>query len=269
MAGGRDERNERDGDAWRACYDAGRARWPAIDLRWSDFVAFTRDREVISGDDSLAADVYLACACAHGSAPAIAAFEQEYDPVIDHVATRLRTVLPNTEDPKQIVKTRLFVGSLPKIAEYKGKGSLRAWLRVVAARALLNRRSSVTLEPSDARTLEKLLPLAESPEFALLRADYAEECRGALAHAASQLDAKTRTVLRLAFVEGWSIDRLGELYEVHRATAARWVKQAQEKLATETRTELRRRLGVTDSELESILRVVQSSFDTTLTRYLS
>jgi RNA polymerase sigma-70 factor (ECF subfamily) len=68
-------------------------------------------------------------------------------------------------------------------------------------------------------------------------------------------------VLRYQLVDGWSIDRVGELYGVHRATAARWITTARDELGALIRTEVGTQLGITPTEVDSIIRLVQTRLE--------
>jgi RNA polymerase sigma-70 factor (ECF subfamily) len=74
--------------------------------------------------------------------------------------------------------------------------------------------------------------------------------------------------LRYAFVDDLSIDRIGEIYGVHRATAARWIGHARDRFEEQLRAALKARLSVSESELFSILRVTMSGIDVSLARQL-
>ena len=84
----------------------------------------------------------------------------------------------------------------------------------------------------------------------------------------ASLEPRARTILRYAFVDRLSVDALGSLYDVHRATAARWLRAAHEALGQRTRELLIERLGVTSEELASVLALIQSSLDVSLERLL-
>jgi RNA polymerase sigma-70 factor, ECF subfamily len=55
---------------------------------------------------------------------------------------------------------------------------------------------------------------------------------------------------------------------VHRATAARWLTDARERLGEIIRTELAARLQIAAEEVDSIVRLVQSRVDMSLDRLL-
>jgi len=76
-------------------------------------------------------------------------------------------------------------------------------------------------------------------------------------------------VLRLHLLDGLNIDRIGQLHDVHRATAARWLASAREALAKDTQRILQARLQVSRSEFESLLRLVRSDLDVSLCRILA
>jgi len=105
--------------------------------------------------------------------------------------------------------------------------------------------------------LAQWLPIvdAELERFkALYRDDFGRCFREALA----ELPARERTLLRLNIFEKLSIDKIGALFSVHRATAARWLERAKAQLAERTETLLGERLAIGDSDVASIIRLVRS-----------
>ncbi len=94
-----------------------------------------------------------------------------------------------------------------------------------------------------------------------LRERYAAELGRAISDAMAALTARQRTLLRLAYVDGLSVDVLGRMYAVHRATAARWLAAAPEALFDESRLRVEAAL---DAGLTSVIRLVQSQIDVSL-----
>jgi RNA polymerase sigma-70 factor (ECF subfamily) len=97
---------------------------------------------------------------------------------------------------------------------------------------------------------------------------YRAEFRAAFTEALEGLGARHKNMIRLAFVEGLSIDTLGAFHGVHRSTAARWIVDAERALFGAIRARFRERLGVDDEEYASILRLVKSRLDVTFETYL-
>lgn len=218
-----------------------------------------------------AGEVFLAIACGHGDARAIAYFETLYVPEvrrfvagrssnrahIDEVVQRLRaTVLA----PR--VTRRGRTG--PEILDYSGAGPLVAWLRIAAHRILI--RFEATERRKRAAVPGAVVPhAAVDPEAALHRRGSNEALRRALHAAWLGLDADDRLRLRVRYAEGCGIDHVARLEGVHRATAARRLVRAQHRLVTGARTILRRTLRLSDAELDSVLRGLHSQNDVTLT----
>jgi RNA polymerase sigma-70 factor (ECF subfamily) len=75
--------------------------------------------------------------------------------------------------------------------------------------------------------------------------------------------------LRFHLLDGWSIDQIGERYGVHRATAARWVGAAREKLGEDLRKRLAERLAIPASQVSSIVALVTSAIEVSLDRLLA
>jgi RNA polymerase sigma-70 factor (ECF subfamily) len=125
----------------------GRTAWPGLALEDEAFVAFVAERLPGEGDvkdlvaDLPAADLYLACACAHGIAAAVEAFDRRYFGDVDAVLARIRVPGATADDVRQMLREKLFVATAegpPRIAEYSGKGALAGWFRVTATRLALN-----------------------------------------------------------------------------------------------------------------------------------
>ncbi len=71
-------------------------------------------------------------------------------------------------------------------------------------------------------------------------------------------------MLRLYFLDGLSIDRIAAVYAVHRATAARWVARGREALLRGTQEVLGQRFRLDQAEVESLVGIVRSQLDVTL-----
>jgi RNA polymerase sigma-70 factor (ECF subfamily) len=99
-------------------------------------------------------------------------------------------------------------------------------------------------------------------------ARYGPAFKRAFQTALAELEPRERMLLRFQYVDGLTVDQMGALYRVHRATAARWVAQAREKLGEQTRRHLVRELGTHEGGLTSILEIVQGHVDVSLVRVL-
>ncbi len=73
-------------------------------------------------------------------------------------------------------------------------------------------------------------------------------------------------MLRGHFVGGLTIDDLAGRYGVHRATAARWIAAARDRLLVATRRAAAARLESTDAEVDSLMHLVASQLEFSLSR---
>jgi len=213
-----------------------------------------------------AADLYLAAACAAGDAAAIAAFRDVHGPAIRQVLGRLGAPVATIDETEQRVLVMLFVGDAgpPQITTYSGRGRLRSWLRSVAIRT--GRRLMGVLHGGDDREddLDELPAAVRDPELELLRSRYATEVKVAFASALAALTERQRNVLRQYYLDELTIDQLASLYQINRATAARWVAGARLAIVTRTRELLVGELGVASSDVDSIIRLVRSQLSVSL-----
>ena len=249
----------------QALYAAARAAWPAIELAPDVYVRHVAERSDTLPDAAAAADLYLACACARGDAAALEAFSSQY---LRSLAPALRRFDPSpafADDVSQALRETLLVarGNAPaRIAEFRGRGSLAAWVRIAATRAALRMRGRERPVLGEAG-VEAMAPDLPA-DVAYLKRRYRPEFEAALRAALAALSDRGRTLLRLHYVEGLSIDKLGAVHGVHRATAARWLAAARRELLEGTRKRARERLGLGRTEMLSLMRAVASQLDISL-----
>ncbi len=252
------------------------ARRQRSDLR-VDEEGFVRHVAERSPDGKLppleyAGDMLLAFGCAHRDTVARTAFYATYSDVIARVLARRGGRDGLGDDAAQILFERLLVGTEtapPKLAEYRGVGPLRSWVSTTAAMTLLmmqraeGRRRE---EPEDSSAAPFVGQL--DPELGYLKERYAGEVHAAIVAALGHLSDRDRTLLRLNLVQRLSIDQLGTMYNVNRATTARWLVAAKKNLVDGAKAALGERLGLSESQCDSIVALVQSRLDVSIVRHL-
>lgn len=217
-------------------------------------------------------DLALACGCAAGTPAALAAFERLCGPVIERAIAAARVPDAERADVAQIVRRRLLTapeGERPRIATYSARGSLKAWVRVVATREAQRVLPRVGREEhAEDDELDGLLARDDDPELAYLKRLYRAELKRAFTAAVDALEPRDRLVLRQHTIDRLGIDQLAALHQVHRSTAARWIESARAAVLAATQRELLRHLQVSRTELASIVRLVSSQLDLSLPRLL-
>jgi RNA polymerase sigma-70 factor (ECF subfamily) len=248
---------------------SGKAAWPGIELAPEAFARHLAER--LEPGASVAAlavsDLYLACACAQGSAGAVEAFSRRF---CADLGAALRPVgaAAMADDVRQVLLERLFVGgpeAPPRIGTYAGKGPLSAWVRVSAVRLAVSlQRAERPAEPmSDERLAEALVP-AVDPELDALKLRYAAEFNAALREAFAALPPRERTLLKLHYVDGVTVERLAGVYNAHRVSVSRWLSAARVRVLEETSRLLREHRQLTETEFESLVRLLRSQIDLSL-----
>jgi RNA polymerase sigma-70 factor (ECF subfamily) len=86
----------------------------------------------------------------------------------------------------------------------------------------------------------------------------------AFSGALGQLSDRDKALLRLHHIDGVSLEQLGTLYRTHRATVARWLAMARQRLLDGTRALLAERHRLPLAECDSIIREAQSQLELTL-----
>ncbi len=252
-------------------YQEGAQAWPNVALDGERFARFVHARLADSTLAELRADeLYLVCACASHDNRALRHFEQSYMPAAR--AALDRDLAAYRDEVAQRLRQKFFVGDgqkPPKIESYRGDGSLKGWVRACAVREALNLLRSDRREvPLEEAHLDAVVAPALSAQTAQLKAGYQREFKIAFAHALSALSPRDRVLLRYKFIDGATIDEIGGIYNVHRTTAARWLREIRAQLFHMTKAHLIGALGLEDSDFDSILRWVQSQLDASISEAL-
>jgi RNA polymerase sigma-70 factor (ECF subfamily) len=252
----------------------GRAAWPEGTVVPAQLAAHLERLEIpLAPDHAHAADLYLACACATGSAGAVAAFDRELTPVMRAAVRKIDPANHFVDEVVQVARERLLVsapGTDSRIADYAGQGPLRAWVRIAAMRIAMNllrdRRRNVLVDD------DRFFELATDDSDAERRRSavrYGEAAADAMRAAFASLSARERNLLRMHHLHGLTVDELAPTFRVHRATVARWLASAREHLLAETRAGLRARLAIGEATVDSILRELAGHVDVSVVRMLS
>jgi len=254
------------GEQLRVMYLDGQRRWPHVALAFEQFERHCERVLAEDGDDLQrdAADLFLCCACAVGDPCALQVFETDVLSVAKIAIARIHNDADFVQETLQELRQRLLVGPEARVNQYRGRGPLKAWVRTAAARVALDRASG-------ARALrrvelsEELVALESSPDVRVTKERYGRAFQLALRDAVVALDPQERSVLRMHVVGQCNIDEIGRAYNVHRATAARWIERTKGRIYELVRAELgERRIKLTASEFKSLARLLGGELELNL-----
>ncbi|HEY5922261.1 MAG TPA: sigma-70 family RNA polymerase sigma factor [Kofleriaceae bacterium] len=259
-----------------ACVKRARAAHPTVDVPVAEFTALLAERAAgpppCSVGDLRIEDLWLALGCARGDVAALRELEAAMATARVALA-RMHMRGDAADEVLQIVRERMLVaepGETPRILAAAGHGELRGLLRVAAVRTALNlRRRDHRIEHADEPLFAALAAQEDSPEAAALKHEHRAAFKVAVEDVLRSLEPRERNVLRMHLVHQLSIDEIGRTYDVHRATAARWLTSIRDRLQEETRRLLRERLELGDRDLDSLFRVVESQLAVSFRRVLA
>lgn len=253
---------------------ASREAWPDVSVSDDEVVAYVTERLApdMTLDEALRTscvrDLYLACAIAKSDTAAIAAFEAQLAHVGEAIA-HLDGGTALVADVTAAVRERVLgTNGDGKIGDYRGRGDLRGWLRVIAVREALQimrarKREAPMPERSDALA-DKL-----DDHSVELAPDEQRVYREAFSVALATLTPRERNLLKQQYVYGATIDELGALYGVHRATAARWIAQIRDTLLHRTRAHVADAMRLSGTELDGAMGRIAGHLDYSLRHTLS
>jgi len=273
-------------DAPKAVVDACVAAWrqaaaslPELRVSPSDVasLAIARIAEAPSGIERLATldwrELLLAAGCQHGDPEALQRLEDEYiaraRPALRDLALDGATI----DEVLQTVRTLLLAprdDAPPRICGYAGQGGLKNLVRVIAVReGLAQLRKRRRESPSDDDRLFERHGAALDPELVGIERQHHAALKEAFEAAVSELTSRQRNLLRLQTLDGLPVEQIAQLYQVHRVTASRWLRDARAAVAKGTRRHLRQALQLDTKGMASLIRVVQSQIDMSLERVLA
>ncbi|MFN0247516.1 MAG: hypothetical protein ACKV2T_11570 [Kofleriaceae bacterium] len=252
--------------------DRARAAWPQVEIESSEFLEYVAERIAPDANERVleelfADDLYLALGCVRRDPNALRSCEQAYARDIERGLDAINVPVSIRDEVWSRLRARIFVATPeapPAISTFTGRGSLKKWLRVAASRLALNvireQHRETPLQDQD------LPEAAEDLQLGHLKRTYQSAFKEAFAGAIGDLTPDQRMLLRMHLLDKLTIDDLARLHRVHRTSTARWLRDARDVVAAGTRRRLHAALGVADEELDSIMNIVRSRLDLSLSR---
>jgi RNA polymerase sigma-70 factor (ECF subfamily) len=217
------------------------------------------------------AELLLTLGCGLGDRAALERFDSDYFRSVPTFVRRVRLGQPELDELLQTLREQLLVARNDggaKILDFSGRGPLGGWLRVASLRLALklrNRRLAERARGDEAIADASVTP---DPELYLARLGADQAFKAAFEKSLAAISDEERTVLRMHFVDGSNLDEIALAYGIHRATAARWLASGRKTIAKLTRKHLRESLRLESRDLDSVLRLVGSHLELSLSRVL-
>lgn len=259
----------------RALWERGRARWPELALSFDAFVEQAGAQLEALGQvdpaEVCADDLYLVAACLRRLPGAVDRFDAFTWPQVERHLRKKDATPERLAELHQLLLVRLFVpaatGEPPRIAQYTGRGPLLVWLRMTAARALVDQQRKsgrhVDLHTSFANKAAD-----GDVELSFIRGRYEAAFTEALREAASTLTGEQRTLLQLRYREELTSDQIALVLKTSRVTAHRRVASARDALAGQLREKLRARLLLSQTGVEQLMGLFSTTLVPALTAEL-
>ena len=222
--------------------------------------------------DLRADELLIACGCTLGDPAAHRVFEDEYLPEAKRILGRAGNPT-DEEEFLQRLRDRLLVpdGDKPsRIAAFSGRGELKNWVRIAAHRLVVDgyRKGRDPTVSKQADATEAIASAAPDPELVALKSTYREGFRAAFEAAFARLTPGDRTLLRYRYIDGLEVQQIAAIDGRHRVSISRALSRARDSLLENLRRDLAERLHVGMSEAESMVRLMRSQIDVSISRLL-
>jgi RNA polymerase sigma-70 factor (ECF subfamily) len=254
-------------------WQCAQATWPGVEVSLIPYARYLGERALADVPEPLGAlhteDLYLACGCAMGAERAIVAVDRQFKSDVAAGLGKMNLTSSQIDEVLQRLRHKLFVAqpeSQPRIVRYSGRGPLLAWLRATAVRDAIDllRAGGKEHPVADAECLDVWMPRVD-PELELLKDKYRLDFKAAFRSALASLRAEQRNLLRYQVLDQLTLAEIGAIYGIHLSTVARRLDRARATLLQTTREDLAQRLQLDEPELDSILRLIGSQLEVSLT----
>jgi RNA polymerase sigma-70 factor (ECF subfamily) len=257
------------GERLAALLARARASRPEVSASDEGFLAqLMRHLTPPEADEAYVGDLYLATACLEGKPAALSRFRSELLSELRRYLARAHGSEDFADEVVQALSERVLLrgpDGRTRLAEYTGRGELMGWLRVGAIRLALNMKRDA--EPPATGDFSSTAAEADL-ELDVLKAQYRAPFARALTETLRSLPQKQRNVLRLHSLDGLTVDRIGKMFRVDKSTISRWISAARAAIFERTRQELQKHFAVSDSELDTVMGVLNSRYDVSVSRFL-
>jgi RNA polymerase sigma-70 factor, ECF subfamily len=254
-----------------AALERGRAAWPGVSLSARSFLAHVARVDATDGELSrYGADLVLACACSAADEQAVGYLEREI--LSDVVPALFGMGLASGDVEEVLQRARVLLLTRPslQIAGYAGRGPLVGWVRTAVTRVALRflRQRANGPRPLSDGVMERLVASGADPVVTATRDRFRGDFQCALEESLTALTTRAKEVLRLHYLERQSIDEIGRVYGVHRATVARWLGTIRSTLLANVRSRLGRELHPSSADFRSLAAAVQEELHVSIDRLL-
>lgn len=212
-----------------------------------------------------ASDLLLAMACADGHQNALARFDSEFLALVSVAGRKLKMDEMQCDELRQQVRLKLLVagedGAAPKIGNYAGSGALRSWVYATGLRTGLNELRRIGRAPVPAGDEQLLVAMPDrndDQELQYMKKIYRTAFKDSFKASTAALEDRLSNVLRHYYLDEMTLEQIGALYRVHKTTVMRWVNKAHAELELETKRRMVAHLKLELSEVESVMRLIQS-----------
>ncbi|HKO52225.1 MAG TPA: sigma-70 family RNA polymerase sigma factor [Polyangiaceae bacterium] len=266
-------------DRQAQCFQLGaqrfsRVQWSQARLAaaWARHGSGSDSADPVLLDDEALREEFLRLACLDGAPGAIQTFELDYLVPLHAVLERRCGDATLADETLQQLRHKLLLGEAPRLSSYQSTGHLRAWLQVVALRVCqdLARQRGVRWAREVPFEVPSMMRQLQSPgaelDSQLIKNEVDEMFALALREVVQTLPEGERHALRMHLLAGWNVSQIGEALKIHRATAARWIASAKERLNDNVRLLLRERLDLSEVELERLFSLMNTHLDLRLSQ---
>jgi RNA polymerase sigma-70 factor, ECF subfamily len=232
-------------------YESARRAWPAVKL---SFDQFSDHLDRLGGSSDLSKypeQLYIAAACALGHEAACVTLERSFFPALELALKQRRDSSDFIQEVLQLTRERVLVAPRRRIATYRGKAPLGAWLLVVARHLAddLHRREKkdrrlISLDSrygghpaTDGSSMPE--PCTDAERCAR----WTERVETSLRVAIDALGHDDMRVLHARYVEGRSVVEIAQAAGVHRTTIYRLMERLERRLARCVQRDIRATFG--------------------------
>ncbi len=249
------------------CVAEASEQWPGLGSDTEALLAFWalkvagRSNLCLALETLSTSDLWLVCGVLSDTKAAITTFDVKLCEEVRRVCRRMKLRSDAEEELAQDLREKLLLkgdDGRTRLEKYDGDGPLGRWMEIVAMRLQLNKlRTPKRVTVAEQQILDTVV--AKEKDMTHLHGDYFAEFTNAFADAMQGLDAESKQVLRMAYLENIGLDEIGQKIGMSRASAHRRLVKARQQVARDTEKKLQDTILVSSELLTEIQRLVSMS----------
>lgn len=217
-------------------------------------------------------DVLLLCGALQGRGGALQRLDALLSDATRYASNDFKLDKEQVDEFRQTMREYFLMrrGDRPaQLLLFSGRGSFKGWLRTVVRRRARHYASKCgQRDKLEEAFMDVVSAKPHDPELSYVKKESAQAVKVAFREALGRADRAEQALLRNWLVDSLKLCDIAGLYDVDPSTVGRRLRRARDRLVKNTRRILVERLCLSPAEVDSLIGLIRSRLDVSLSRLL-